>query len=133
MATTPNYANGPRCGIAQATTANTNRDGTGTLAIVFTAGSNGSRIDKIESVATGSTTAGMLRYFIHDGTNARMEHEKPVQAVTPSGTVPSWKSVMQQNGEDPQLFPILLPAGFSLRVSTHNAETFNIIATGGDF
>jgi hypothetical protein len=32
-----------------------------------------------------------------------------------------------------QILPIILPTGFSLRASTNNAETFNIIALGGDF
>ena len=133
MATTPNYTNGPRCGIGQATAANTNRDGTGTIATVFTAGASGSRIDKIDAQAVGTTTAGMLRWYIHDGTNARLLFETPVLAITPSGTLPAWRATMQQNGMNPELFPILLPTGFSLRVSTHNAETFNCIATGGDF
>jgi hypothetical protein len=132
MATSAQYAATPRCAIAQATTANTNRDGTGTIATVFTAGASGSRIDKIDIVAVGTTTAGMLRLFIHDGTNARLLTELPVIAITPSSTVPAWRATLQQNGSTPDLFPILLPTSFSLRASTNNAETFNVIATGGD-
>jgi len=81
MATQAQYASVPKYGIGQVSTANTNRDGTGTLATVFTAGTNGSRIDAINLKAVGTTTAGMIRLFIHDGSNARLLTEVPVTAL----------------------------------------------------
>lgn len=130
MATAPVFASTPRCAMAQATAANTNRDGTGTLVTVLTAGANGSRLERVRIVAAGTTTAGVVRLFIHDGTNARLLHEMLVSAITPSTTVQVWSADidMSFNGGS-----ILLPNGYSLRASTHNAETFNVIAIGGDF
>ena len=132
MASSPSYAALPRCGIAQVTVANTARDGTGTLATVFTAAATGSRIDAINLKATGTTTAGMIRLFVHDGTTARLLTELPVVALTPAATLPSWEAQLNTNTMT-QVLPIILPTGFSLRAATNNAETFNVIALGGDF
>lgn len=132
MSTSPQYASTPRCGIGQISTANTNRDGTGTLATILTAGASGSRIDAINLKAVATTTAGMIRLFLHDGTNARLLTELPVLALTPSTTLPSWEAQITTNNMS-QILPIILPTGYSLRASTHNTETFNVIAIGGDF
>jgi len=67
MSSTAQYANSPRVGIANISTANTNRDGTGTIVAAFVAGSSGSRIDKVVIEATSTTTAGMVRLFITKG------------------------------------------------------------------
>lgn len=132
MSNTPQYASTPKCGIGQISTANTNRDGTGTIGTIFTAGAAGSRIDSISLKAVATTTAGMIRLFIHDGTNARLLTELPVLALTPSATTPSWEAQLNTNTMT-QVLPIILPSGYSLRASTNNAETFNVIAEGGDF
>ena len=132
MSTFAQYASVPKCGIGQVSVANTNRDGTGTIGTIFSAGANGSRIDAIDLKAVGTTTTGMVRLFIHDGVNARLLTEVPVAAITPSGTLPSWEAQLNTNTMT-QVLPLLLPAGYSLRAATNNAETFNIIALGGDF
>lgn len=132
MSTSANYASTPKVGVGQVSTANANRDGTGTIATIFTAGTNGSRIDAICLKAVGTTTAGMIRLFIHDGTNARLLTEVPVTALTPSATLPSWEAQLNTNTMT-QVLPIILPTGYSLRASTEKAETFNVIAEGGDF
>lgn len=132
MASNPSYAATPKCGLGQVSIANTARDGTGTIATVFTAGANGSRIDAIDIKAVGTTTAGMIRLFIHDGTNAQLLTEIPVTALTPSATLPSWEAQLNTNSMS-QVLPIILPTNYSLHASTNNAETFNVIAFGGDF
>ena len=127
MATSAQYAATPRAALAQVSTANTNRDGTGTIATVLTAGSNGSRIDDIWISATGTTTAGVIRLFLHDGTNARLWQEILVTAITPSTTVQVFNAALYNQA-------LVLPNGWSLRASTHIAETFNILVTrAGDF
>lgn len=132
MSTTPQYASTPRVGIAQISTANTNRDGTGTIGTVFTAGASGSRIDAIAIKATGTVTAGMVRLFVNDGTNTRLLAELPVVAVTPAASTPAYEVQLNQNTMS-QLFPIILPTGHNIGASTQNAETFNVFAFGGDF
>lgn len=132
MAAVPAYAASPKCGIGQISTANTNRDGTGTIGTVFTAGTSGSRIDAIDLKATGTTTAGMVRLFIHDGMTAILLTEVPVVAVTPSATLPAWEVQLNTNSMS-QILPLVLPTGYSLRASAEKAESFNVIALGGDF
>ena len=127
MAINAQYASTPRAALGQVSTANTARDGTGTLATILTAGSNGTRIDDIKIQATGTTTAGVVRLFLHDGTNARLFAEILVSAVTPSTTVEAWSATLLNQA-------IVIPSGWSLRASTNNAETFNLIVNrAGDF
>lgn len=132
MSTSAQYASTPKTAIASISTANTARNGTGTIATVFTAGSSGSRIERIVVIAQGTTTAGMVRLFIHDGTTSWLYDEVAVSAITPSGTVPAFTATLQAYS-NPDLMPLTLPTGYSLRAATNNAETFNVIAVGGDF
>ena len=127
MATTAQYASTVQSAQAQISTANTNRNGTGTIATVFTGATNGSRIDDISIVATGTTTAGVVRLFISDGSNVRLWQEILVTAITPSTTVQVWSYTLLNQA-------LLLENGWSLQASTNNAETFNVIVTrAGDF
>lgn len=122
MASNANYAATPKTAVAQLSAANTNRDGTGTIVTVLTAGTSGSRVDDIVITATGTTTAGMVRLFLHDGTNARLFREVPVTAITPSGTVQAFTASLTN-------LALVLASGWSLRASTHNAEAFNVTVT----
>lgn len=131
MSATPAYAATAKCPVVQVTAANTNRDGTGTLATVYTAGASGSRIDRINIKAVGVTTAGFVRLYIHDGTNSRLFTEVAVTAATPSATVASFEKTLEAYST-PSLIPLILQTGYSLRASTEKGETFNVLATGGD-
>ena|SRR5688572_27780990 len=130
MASAPAFAATPRLSNVAISTANTNRDGTGTVGTVFTAGASGSRLERIRIMGVGTVTAGMVRLFIHDGSNYKLWKEIAVTATTPSGTVAGWEQEIDcsYNGA-----ALLLPASYSLRASTHNAETFHVHAVGGDF
>lgn len=131
MATSPAYASAPKLWMGQISAANTNRDGTGTIVTLGTAPAAGSRLDGVIVQAVGATTSGMVRLYIHDGADARLFLELPVIGVTPSGTQPAWAAQPNANTMS-QLFPLVLPSGYSLRASTHNAETFNLIGCAGD-
>ena len=135
MATSPNFSATPKVGSVLISTANTNRDGTGTLGTVFTAGSSGSRIDSIVIQSSVTTTAGMIRLFIHDGTTARLYDEIPVLAVTVAATTPAWSVALGNSAplSSGGRYPLMLPTGYSLRAATNNAESFNVHAVGGDF
>lgn len=122
-----NYASGIRTEVAQLSAANPNRDGTGTIVNVFTAGTAGSRIDDITIAPVATTTAGMVRFYIHDGTTARFWREFPVAANTLSATNPSVPTLLSRLG-------LVLRPGFSLRASTEKAEAINVLVTSsGDF
>ena len=125
--TTPVFTLTPIVAIAQISTANTNRDGSGTIGTVYTPGANGGRLEYVRVQATGTTTVGVVRLYIHDGTNARLWKELLVTAITPLTTVEAF-SIEYIPTE-----ALVLPSGYSLRASTHNAETFNVFAHAGDF
>lgn len=128
MANNAQFVSVPKNGTAQVSVANTALDGTGTLTTVYAAGATGSRIDSLLVQATGTTTAGMIRLFISDGSATRLIMELPVVAVTPAATIPAWSATVN--------FPkgLVLQATWTLKAGTHNAETFNIIPTvAGDF
>lgn len=123
------YPKKPNIGVAVISAANTNRVVTGItgLTLLFTAGADGSRLDSITMIATGTTTLGALRFWYYIGTgNAALWEEDVVNAVTPAaGTAPFSKDVMPINWN--------LPAGSFIYVSTNNAEAFSVLARGGDY
>lgn len=128
MANTPQFAATAKLGGVLLSVANANRDGSGTLGNVVTAASTlGARLRGVHIRAQGVTTVGMVRLFLHDGTNYHFWKEVPVSAVTPSASVEAFSAHMTES-TNPELFPIALPNGWSLRASTHNAEAIRVIA-----
>jgi hypothetical protein len=126
MATVPNYASTPLMAVGQLTVANTARDGTGTVVTVLTAGTTGCRVADVVIAAAGTTTAGIVRLFLFDGTNTRLLREVAVRAITPSATVVAENIPLTFSN-------LVLQSGHQLRATTHNAETFNVFAFGGTF
>lgn len=127
--TQPVFTKVSRIGAVSISTANDKLDGTGTIGTAFTAGSNGSRIHRIIVKAKVTTTAGMVRLFIHDGTSYFLYRELVVAAVTAAASTPAFELILELFGER----ALLLPAGYSLRASTEKAEAFNIIVEGADY
>lgn len=127
---TPIFLQTPKCWYAQVSTANTARDGTGTIATVVTGGTNGSKIDRIFVFGVGTVTAGVVRLFISDGSTTRLYYEIMVSAITPSASVQGWFGSLDCSLPGNE---IIIPNGYTLKASTHNAETFNVFAFGGDF
>lgn len=130
MSTSPVFASTPRAALALISAANAGRDGTGTLVDLLSAGAGGTRVEHVDFVALGPTTAGMVRLFLHDGTSSRLFRELPVTAITPSESVASWSGSVNFSSLSAVL---VLPSGWKLQVSTHNAESFAVAAFGGDF
>jgi hypothetical protein len=116
----------PNVGVAQATAANTNRDGTGTIYTCFTAGANGSRVFRINAKAIVTTTAGMVRIYIYTGAVYKLLREYPVSAITVAANVKSWEV-------EEAFYDLVLPTGYTLVCSTHNAESMSVVCWGGDF
>lgn len=136
MTALPNYAGGQlRHAVASASTANTNRDGSGTIVSILQAGGGGTRIDVIEVAATGTTTAGNIKLFTSvDGTVWHYWRELSVSAITASATTKPWSdtSTLRTPAGDPQ--PILeLVANERLGFAPHANEAFKAHAFGADF
>lgn len=69
MATSPAFASAPRIGVAAVSTANTARDGTGTIVDILTGVAAGTRVDRIVVQTTGDPADSVLTIFIHNGTS----------------------------------------------------------------
>lgn len=127
MATTPAFATTPRVASVNIATANTNRDGTGTIGTLITGVAAGTRITEIVVKAVGVTTAGMVRVFLYDGTTYYLFDEISVAAVASPG------ASTQTTRVSTTYTNLVLPsASWSVRVSTHNAESINVTALGAD-
>lgn len=130
MATTPAFTATPRIGVASVSTANTARDGTGTIVSVLTAGANGTRISSITIKATNDPADCMLLLFLHDGSNFWVFDEidlgNPAAATTTS----------EAYRVNTTYSDLILPTGWSLQASVTVAPTagvINVFAHGGDY
>lgn len=125
MAVAPVFFTTPFLIAGQVSTANTARDGTGTLVDLKTGAAGGSRVDEVRVKASVTTTAGMIRLFINDGSNTRLFDEVPVAAATVSGTVEANETIVIYDN-------FILPENHVLRAATHNAEAINVFVHGAD-
>lgn len=138
MADAPIFTGVVDASVATISVANTARDGSGTMATVFTAGAKGSRIDQIFINAISTTTAGLVKLYIsstadaNTSANTHLIREVPVTAVTPSTTVAAFSSILN-SAVNVDLLPLFLPAGYVLRADTTIAQGFRVMAIGGDF
>lgn len=126
MASTPSFVATPIMAVKQVSAANANRDGTGTTVDLITGSTNGTLISAIYIHATVTTTAGMVRLYVYDGTNTRLWKEVAVVAITVAAGTAGFDAVVV-----PEV-PFILPNAYVLRGSTHNAEAINITVTGGN-
>lgn len=141
MSVQPAYAAVPiGFGPVNFSTANTNRDGTGTIAQIAVGRGPGTRIERVRVHAAVSTSAGMIRIYKKgtgltrnaDGTIAsyaaptwRLIYEILVTAITASATVATF------DGEWAPTNGHMLADAEQLGVSTHIGEAFNAEAWGG--
>lgn len=126
MAAAPSFAATVRASAANIATADTSRTAPTNVGTVFTAGSSGSRIDEVNIISTGTTTTGVVRLWVYTGSTYYLLSETLVSAITPSTSIAVFSSTSTFNN-------LMLPSGYSLRATTNNSESFNIIAFGGDF
>ncbi len=126
MADSPAFAVTPRLSSVNVATANANRDGTGTVATLITGAATGTRVAEIVVQARVTTTAGMVRVFLYDGTTYRFFDEISIAAATVSASVKGARVSTTYNN-------LILPsASWSIVVSTHNAESMDVSAFGAD-
>jgi hypothetical protein len=120
----------PNVGVGQLSLASTSLTAPANPATVLTAGANGTRIDAVNVEAVGTTTAGMVRLFLYDGSTYHLVEEIAVTAATPSATVKAFNAL---STFFTPTTPRSIPSGWSLRAATHNAETFRVTGLGGDY
>jgi hypothetical protein len=111
-------------------TANTSRDGTGTITTIYTAdsASNGSLVETIKFVATGTTSAGLINLFRKAGGAGTWKFigQLAVAAATPSATVAAAEAFV--TGLD---MPLRLNANDTLGAAPTQANAFSALVLGG--
>ncbi len=129
MASAPAYAATPRIASAAVSTANTARDGTGTIATVLTAGSNGTKVEEIVVVATADPADSTVPIFLHDGSTYYYFDEFDIgNPAAASTTVAPYRTYRLYDN-------LVLPASWSVRASITVALTagvVNVFVRGGD-
>ena len=131
---TPIFAQTPVFTVgATITTANTAKDGTGTVVLLFTAGANGARVDQVRIRSTGTAVATVIRIFVNNGavnttaTNNSLYVEATIAATTLSEVAALVDNLIQMN--------ISLPATYRVYVTigTTVATPLQVSAVGGDY
>jgi len=130
----PVFSSAPRVLAASVSTANTARDGTGTIATLTgvswtSAPAAGTKVTSVTVVATGDPADSIVNLFIHDGTTAwffdSFDLGNPAAAST---TVDAFR--VSKTYPD-----LVLPSGYTLRASITVALTAgaaNVFAMAGD-
>lgn len=132
--TTPIFVGTPRNAyITTGTTANTLFDGTGTVATVFTAGSNGSKVETVNLWNLGTNVATVVRFFVNNGsTNATAGNNALIQEITWATNTASQVAASTPVSWNANLY---LPAGYKLNVTIGTAVASGVMVNcqGGDF
>jgi hypothetical protein len=120
-------------GTTAITTANTAKDGTGTVLGVYTAGANGSYVQRVRFRPAGTNVQTVARLFINNGsTNATAANNILFDEITLSAITLS-ETAAQPSFEIPLNFA--LPAGYVLNITigTSVAAGYYVSAIGGDY
>ncbi len=125
------------------TTANTAKDGTGTVVTCFTAGAEGSRIDQISVRALGTNIQTVLRLFVNNGSdpttaaNNTLVYEKTILATTLSEITEllNYDLILTKNTYE--TIPVIpfLPNGYKIMatIGTTIAAGIKVTVFGGDY
>ena len=132
--TAPIYSGAPIVTWGTIATANTAKDGTGTVVTVFTADAvNGGRVEKLKVRAQSTNTATVLRVFINNGaTNATAANNSLYAEVTVPATTAT-EVAAQTDLEVP--LGLSLPPGYKLNITigTTVAAGLAVTAVGGKY
>lgn len=130
----PIFAQTPVFTVGQTiTTANTAKDGTGTVVLLYTAGANGSRVDAVKVRSTGTAVATVIRIFVNNGaTNATATNNSLYTEATIAATTLSEVGAQTDNS---LTMNISLPATYRVyaTIGTSVAAPLQVSAVGGDY
>lgn len=130
MSASPAFTSVPNIGAGSVSTANTARDGTGTIATIFTAGGSGSVVSEIVVKADADPADSCVVIYLHDGSNYHVFDEFDLgNPPAASATVPSYRDNKTYEN-------LVLPTGWTVRASITAAPTsgvVQVIVLGGNF
>lgn len=127
--TKPIYSSAPIVNWGTVATANTAKDGTGTVVTVFTAdATNGGRIEKLKVRAAGTNVATALRVFINNGsTNATPGNNTLYTEATIAATTLSEVAAL---ADTEIALGLALPAGYKINITIGTTVAAGLAVTG---
>jgi hypothetical protein len=128
--TLPIFVKTPAHPQARVSTANTARDGSGTLATIHTAGADGSFFAGVRAMAHETTVADVVRIFVQKAGagNNELLKEMMIPAVTPSASVEAASQEWYPSGG------LTLGAGDVVKAATDQGKTYTVsLENGGDY
>lgn len=131
--TEPIYSLVPNVGWGVIDTANTAKDGTGTVVTIFTAGSEGGRVESIKVRSKGTNVATVLRIWLNNGsTNATAGNNTLIMEATISATTVS-EVAAQPDLEIPIFKSIPNGHKINITIGTSVAAGLHVTAFGGNY
>lgn len=126
---TPIFVQTVKNASATTSTANTGRDGSGTISTLCTAGANGSKVFTIVVNFEVTTTAGTVRLYISsdNGTTWDMFEEIYVPAITVSASQPAFRWEKSYDNL------VLVATNGKIGFAPHAAEAVTATAFYGDY
>ena len=129
MANAPQFTATPVLGAASVSaTADTSYIAPTHIVTIFTAGTNGTKVDEIDVIGTGTTVAGVINIFAYDSTTYHLVDSFTIPIVTVSATSGpgTWKHTFAN---------LVLPSSSWSLVATSTVSTqlANVNAFGGSF
>lgn len=126
MATAPVFAATPRIGSVSIATADSSYTSPTNVGTALTAGANGTRIAEIVVKCAATSSAAIVRVFLHDGSTYFLFDEYTIAAATGSSTV-------QQTRVSTTYANLVLPtSSWSVRVTTSVSQATHVSVLGAD-
>lgn len=127
MATSPAFAVTPRIGAVLISTAETNFITISNYGELLTGAASGTRVSEVVCKAGGTSAAGIVRLYIHDGTANWFVDEFTISAAAGAGNTAQTTRVSNTYNN------MILPgSGHKLRVTTTIAQPIHVTAYGAD-
>lgn len=126
MAVNPVFAATPRIGSVSIATADSSYTAPTNVGTLITGASTGTKISEIVVKCAATSTLGIVRVFLYDGSTYWLFDEIGVAAATGSATVSQTRVSTTYNN-------LILPSSsWSIRVTTSISQTTHVTALGAD-
>lgn len=132
MATSPQFVTTPKIGLADVVTANTARDGTGTIVTAFTAGASGARVEEVVLKATADPADSTVTMFIDITGSAGWDIYDEFDIGNPAAGSTTVESYRVSRTYDNLVLPAGAKIGFAITVALTSGE-IRAWVFGGDF
>ncbi|MGF6837079.1 hypothetical protein QF001_000946 [Paraburkholderia youngii] len=119
---TPNFAITPTAKAGIVSVGDASRTAPVSPVSILTAGSSGSRIERIVMEPVGPTVSSVVRLWLYDGTTYHLFDEVPIQAGSLPTQGVNLTPLTLEAVTAPNLMPLLLPSGWSLASSVNDTQ-----------